>query len=111
MLAHCGRCRRVWCRRRWASAADVRGMLPELFAELRERVDAEGVETMKAALGDPVERIELDPVSERCRIYYRLLISFFSDEPTSAKLGIRVSTRSGFGNLTTEVARTSINAD
>ncbi len=51
---------------------EVRGLLRLMFENLSSSIDAGEQETIKAALGGLIERIELDPVSEKCTIHCRI---------------------------------------
>jgi multidrug resistance efflux pump len=71
------------------SKADVRGALCGLLDDLRAK---EGnVAELRAALASQIDRVELDPESERCVIHYRLTTGVNLASPRRPELIPRVA--------------------
>jgi multidrug resistance efflux pump len=71
------------------SKADVRGALRGLLDDLRAK---EGnVAELRAALASQIDRVELDPESERCVIHYRLTTGVNLASPRRPELIPRVA--------------------
>lgn len=51
---------------------DAKRLTRLLFDGLETTIAEGGVDDIKAALGDLIERVELDPVTSRCSIHYRI---------------------------------------